>query len=131
MLWTLITHPHLIYGTLSATVEASLQAEKIYGKTHWSNGMGNAYKHALWSLFIAQKNQWAFRTEEQSTTWARRITDLHEKCFPNDTANSQMDKQNNQIGLALYRRLYQKNNGRPGTQVILQALSTEQLVTLS
>ena len=60
--------PHPLFSLLGfyATVKSFMLAQKHFPETNANNGIGNAYRHALWSCLIMmyaakfrrQKNRW-------------------------------------------------------------------------
>ena len=123
MALTLLSRPHLLWGTGMATVQATIiSSEKCQGSSNMGNGIGNAYKHALWSALIAQKTKWAFRDYKDAIVWAKKITDLHEICFPNVPEENKMDLGNNTKGLELYKELYLLHKSNPTQKQIAEEL---------
>ena len=123
MAFTLLSRPHLLWGTGMATVQATIiSSEKCQGSSNMGNGIGNAYKHALWSALIAQKTKWAFRDYKDAIAWAKKITDLHEICFPNVPEENKMDLGNNAKGLDLYKELYLLHKNNPTQKRIAEEL---------
>jgi uncharacterized protein DUF6973 len=60
---------------------------KHYGKTH--NGKGDAFKHAYWSALL---------TFYMTETWAKAITNAHERRPKNPAIEKRMDLHNNAVG---------------------------------
>ena len=101
-IWLLLSRPHLIPGTVLATLESIWEAETEFGNSHGANNLANAYKHAAWNALIAYHTQLFFRKPTGALSWAKKITDLHEECFINHPAAKAMDIKNNEIGREIY-----------------------------
>lgn len=132
MVWLLISRPHLIYGTVYATIEVTLISEQKYTVSHSSNTIANGFKHATWNALIAYHTQWFYTSPISALAWAKRITDLHEDCFPNHSADKEMDLTNNEIGRQIYLKLYEKFEKKPNKTLLIDTIYNEEnLVHLS
>ena len=105
-LWSLTKlcfgHPLFVWPTVKATQRCIAVSSQIYDALHNRNTPANAFRHALWNYWIAQR---AFRWKKDSkrvTDWAKRITDWHEEFSPNEELAKQMDYHNNRIGREVF-----------------------------
>ncbi|MCW3160644.1 DUF6973 domain-containing protein [Chryseobacterium oryctis] len=98
--------PHPLFSLLSfhATVQAFTIAQKKYPKTASNNGIGNAFRHALWCAFIMMYCC-KVSSPEKSLVFCKKITDLHEELFPNEPLETKMDLHNNKIGMDYFMEL--------------------------
>ncbi|GGX11535.1 DUF6973 domain-containing protein [Aquimarina muelleri] len=94
----LIQNPLFIYPTLQATRKTLVICDALYKKEHHRNGKANAFRHALWNIWICLAIFKRTNNKEKSTNWAKKITDLHEKLAPNSAIEKEMDLHNNKIG---------------------------------
>lgn len=108
MALTLLKRPLLIIPTVWATIECTLISEKLFKKASTGNGIGNAFKHALWNAIIALYCQRFYSNPDRPLAWAKKITDLHENCLPNKEKDRQMDLFNNSLGREIYLEIYQE-----------------------
>ena len=96
-----ISHPLFTILGFWATVKAYKIAQVKYPKTASSNGIGNAFRHALWTSLIL-----SYCCKISSPTKAKeyclKMTNMHEELFPNEALEKQMDLHNNQIGIQLF-----------------------------
>lgn len=74
---------------------------KKYPKTHHASGIGNAYRHALWSSLI-MVYCCKITSPNKALIWCKKITDLHEELFPNPPLERKMDTHNNKVGMDLF-----------------------------
>ncbi|MXV38614.1 hypothetical protein GO491_07990 [Flavobacteriaceae bacterium Ap0902] len=131
LIYILLQKPHLVPGTVAATIEATLEADKRYAQSHLADNIANGYKHAAWNVLIAYYAQYFYKSPEDATHWAKKITDMHEACFPNEAADRQMDLDNNLIGRELYLRLFKENQKRPHKKTLLNQIEKQDLKTLT
>lgn len=106
MFFTLLKHPWLILPSVKATLRCSAAAEAHFADSHYGEGEANAYKHVLWNIFLADFSRFWLKTPEKRIFWAKKITDLHEQCFPNLPASQKMDLENNELGRKIYLKHY-------------------------
>lgn len=110
--------PNPLFAILSfyATVQSFVMAKKLFPDTSATNGIGNAFRHALWSCFIMMYCC-KISSSQKALKWCRRMTDMHEELFPNKPLEKWMDLHNNQIGMNLFmemlpgihRQFFEKN----------------------
>ncbi|SDQ41875.1 hypothetical protein SAMN05421664_1535 [Chryseobacterium soldanellicola] len=98
--------PHPIFSLLSfyATVKAFTIAQKKFPETASNNGIGNAFRHALWCCFILMYCS-KVSSPEKALNFCKRITDMHEELFPNKPLETKMDLHNNKIGMDYFMEL--------------------------
>ncbi|WP_213277585.1 DUF6973 domain-containing protein [Chryseobacterium indologenes] len=98
--------PHPLFALLSfhATVKAFTIAQKKFPKTASTNGIGNAFRHALWCCFIMMYCC-KISSPKKALDFCKRITDLHEELFPNEPLETKMDLHNNKIGMDYFMEL--------------------------
>ena len=99
-----ITHPLFSILTFWATVKTYSIAEKLFPHTHSSNGVGNAFRHALWNCLIMMYCC-KISSPEKSLKWTKEITNMHENLFPNPPLQRKMDLHNNQVGRDYFMKL--------------------------
>lgn len=110
MFFTLLKHPWLILPSVKATLRCSVAAENHFEDNHYGEGEANAYKHVLWNIFLADFSRFRFKNPADRIAWAKKITDLHEKCFPNLPDSQNMDLKNNELGRKIYLSHYKEVN---------------------
>lgn len=102
------TLPHPLFSILSfyATVRSFVIARKYFPETNSSNGIGNAFRHALWTCLILMYCC-KISSARKSLIFCKKITDLHEELFPNEPLEKKMDLHNNQVGMDLFMEMLQ------------------------
>jgi len=98
--------PHPLFAILSfyATIKSFTLAQKHFPKTNSNDGIGNAFRHALWCCLIIMYCS-KISSPEKSLKWCKKMTDLHEELFPNEPLQTQMDLHNNKVGMSLFMEL--------------------------
>jgi hypothetical protein len=98
--------PHPLFSLLSfyATIQAFTIAQKRFPKTASTNGIGNAFRHALWCCFIIMYCS-KISSPEKAVNFCKKITDLHEELFPNQPLETKMDLHNNKVGIDYFMEL--------------------------
>lgn len=101
-----ITWPHPLFTlfTFHATVKSFSIARKYFPETNSSHGVGNAFRHALWTCLILMYCC-KISSPRKSAAFCKKITDLYEDLFPNEPLETFMDLHNNQIGIDLFMSL--------------------------
>lgn len=96
---------HPLFSVLSffATIR-TLNITKKYFPNHSGNGVGNAYRHALWCCLIMMYCC-KISSPHKSKKWCKKITDLHEELFPNTPLQRKMDLHNNDVGIAIFMEM--------------------------
>ncbi|MBA5247134.1 hypothetical protein H1R16_07305 [Marnyiella aurantia] len=102
------TAPHPLFTLLSfyATIRSFALAQKHFPRTSSANGIGNAYRHALWTCLIMMYCC-KISSPQKALNFCKKITDLHEELFPNQPLEKKMDLHNNQVGMDLFMELLQ------------------------
>lgn len=103
-----VTLPHPLFSVLSfyATVQSFVIARKYFPETNSANGIGNAFRHALWTCLIMMYCC-KISSPQKALSFCKRITDLHEELFPNEPLEKKMDLHNNQVGMDLFMIMLQ------------------------
>lgn len=103
-----ITLPNPVFSLLAfyATVKSFVLAQKYFPQTNSNDGIGNAYRHALWCCLIMMYCC-KVSSPEKSLKFCRRITEMHEELFPNEPLQKKMDLHNNEVGMAFFMKLLQ------------------------
>ena len=98
--------PHPLFSLLSfyATIQVFTIAQKRFPKTASKNGIGNAFRHALWCCFIIMYCS-KISSPEKAVDFCKKITDLHEELFPNQPLETKMDLHNNKVGMDYFLEL--------------------------
>lgn len=101
-----LTVPHPLFAILGlyATLQSFKIAKEYFPKTNSSNGIGNAFRHSLWTCLITMYCC-KISSPEKSLDFCKKMTDLHEELFPNEPLEKKMDLHNNQVGMDLFREL--------------------------
>lgn len=101
-----VTIPHPLFTIISfyATMKAYVLAKHYFPETNSSDGIGNAFRHALWTSLILMYCC-KISSPEKSLKWCKKITDLHEELFPNEPLQKQMDLHNNLVGMNLFMEM--------------------------
>ena len=103
-----VTLPHPLFSILSfyATIRSFLIAKKYFPETNSTNGIGNAFRHALWTCLIMM---YCCKISSPKKSWdfCKKITDLHEELFPNKPLETKMDLHNNKVGMNLFMEMLQ------------------------
>ena len=103
-----VTLPHPLFSLLSfyATIRSFLIAKKYFPETNSTNGIGNAFRHALWTCLIMMYCC-KISSPKKSLDFCKKITDLHEELFPNKPLETKMDLHNNKVGMNLFMEMLQ------------------------
>lgn len=98
--------PHPLFAILGfyATIKSFSIAQKKFPKTSASNGVGNSFRHALWTSLIMMYCC-KISSPEKSLNFCKRMTDMHEELFPNKPLEKKMDLHNNRVGMDLFMEL--------------------------
>lgn len=87
-----------------ATLRSFMLAKKYFPDTNSANGIGNAFRHALWCCLIMMYCC-KISSPRKSLVFCKKITDLHEELFPNEPLEQKMDLHNNQVGMDLFMEM--------------------------
>ena len=104
LLKLIVPHPLLAILGIYATVKSFTLAEKFFPKTSATNGIGNAFRHALWSALIMMYCC-KISSPQKALKFCKEMTDLHEALFPNESLEKKMDLHNNQVGINLFMEM--------------------------
>lgn len=102
-----LRHPLFTLCGFFATLKAFAVAKEKFPESHSTNGIGNAFRHAYWSALIATYCA-KISSPEKALRYAKKMTDLHEKLFPNKPLETAMDLHNNALGLQLFQDMLPK-----------------------
>ena len=95
------SHPWLSIMGFWATLKAFGIAQQIFPASASGNGVGNAFRHALWSALIISYGC-KISSPQKAKHYCLKMTNLHEELFPNKPLEKQMDLHNNKIGIDLF-----------------------------
>lgn len=117
-IWQLITlclgNIRLLWPTYKATKKAVKYSNTYFGTKHHKNTPANAFRHAIWTYFIASEcAQWS-KNDARVVSWTNKITNLHELILPKNELADAMDLHNNAVGL----HIYTTNKALPSEEVI-------------
>lgn len=105
--WSLLRlcfrYPLFPYPTFVATKACLRRSTQHFGRAHYQNTAGNAFRHAYWNYLIAKYCVKWSKKEETVLTWTKAITDWHENAFKNRELAKLMDLHNNRIGRTLFK----------------------------
>lgn len=122
----LVSRPLLFLPTVWATTESIILAQKYFGNSHHSDGIGNAFRHSLWNLLLS-KYAAIFVSKTKAIDWAKKTTDKHEELFPNPPFDRMMDLHNNALG----RKIFAEEDQRSKKELIrMLMLKTQTAVGL-
>ena len=104
VLGLIVKHPWLCLLSFIATVRTFTISQKFFPTSHSTDGIGNAFRHALWCCMILMYCC-KITSPEKALAWCKKITDLHEELFPNEPLQRHMDLHNNKIGINYFQSL--------------------------
>jgi hypothetical protein len=114
-----LRHPLDAASALAAANAARKSADSLFTEAQLLNGVGDAYRHALWSYRM---------TISIGAQRAKEFGDAHERSeAPNPNAERLMDLYNNAVGRQL--ALDPANQGRPPEEVVMDAITRGWLQT--
>ena len=102
LLLFLFKHPFFLISTVKATFDVLRISQKEFPNTHGFNNKANAFRHALWNIFIAKQCTLFSRKNHKIISWTKEFTDWHEDFSPNEELARVMDLHNNCIGRELF-----------------------------
>lgn len=97
-------HPLFSILGFYATVKAYQIAKKHYPETNSTNGIGNAFRHALWCCLIPMYCS-KISSPQKALNYCKKMTDLHEELFPNKLLERKMDLHNNKVGISIFEEM--------------------------
>ena len=89
-------------STVKATFSVMKIAQKEFPDVHGHHNKANAFRHALWNIYIANKCKRFSKNNSQIIDWTKGFTDWHEEFSPNEEIAKSMDLHNNLIGRQLF-----------------------------
>lgn len=89
---------------LYATLKTFTLAKKYFPITNSAHGIGNAFRHALWTSLMMMYCC-KISSPQKSYVFCKRFTDMHEELFPNEPIETKMDLHNNQVGLNIFMEM--------------------------
>ena len=98
----LFKHPIFMVSTIIATFNVVRVSQKEFPNTHGFHNKANAFRHALWNIFIANQCSLFSRKSHEVILWTKEFTDWHEDFSPNEELSRIMDLHNNYIGRELF-----------------------------
>ena len=98
----LFKHPIFMVSTIIATFDVVRISQKEFPDTHGFHNKANAFRHALWNIFIANQCSLFSRKSHEVILWTKEFTDWHEDFSPNEELSRIMDLHNNYIGRELF-----------------------------
>lgn len=104
LLKLLVPHPLFAIMGFYATMKSFAIAKNQFPKTNSNNGIGNAFRHALWTCLITMYCS-KISSPKKALDFCKRMTDLHEELFPNKPLETKMDLHNNLVGMNLYEEM--------------------------
>jgi hypothetical protein len=99
-----LSHPILSLFSFWATLKTFTIIQKKFLNKHSGNGIGNAYRHALWSAIIMDYCC-KITAPEKAKNYCLKMTNLHEELFPNNDLEKRMDIHNNTVGILVFIEL--------------------------
>ena len=99
-----LQNPLLCAIAFYATIKTYNIAKKYFPETNSTDGIGNAFRHALWCCLIIMYCC-KISSVDKSIAFCRKITTLHEELFPNEPIQRAMDLHNNEVGIAYFQEL--------------------------
>jgi len=102
LLLLLFKHPFFFISTIKATFDVLRISQKEFPNTHGFHNKANAFRHALWNVFIAKQCSLFSRKSHKVILWTKEFTDWHEEFSPNEDLPRLMDLHNNCIGRELF-----------------------------
>jgi len=94
----LFKHPIFMVSTIIATFDVVRVSQKEFPNTHGFHNKANAFRHALWNIFIAKQCALFSRKSHEVISLTKEFTDWHEDFLPNEELPRIMDLHNNYIG---------------------------------
>tara|TARA_B110000503_G_scaffold36653_1_gene59927 strand:- start:257 stop:637 length:381 start_codon:yes stop_codon:yes gene_type:complete len=98
----LFKHPVFMISTVMATFNAVRVSQKEFPNTHGFHNKANAFRHALWNIFIAKECSRFSKNNYEIISWTKEFTDWHEDFAPNKELSKTMDLHNNYIGREMF-----------------------------
>ena len=106
----LFTHPIFMVSTIIATFDVVRVSQIEFPNTHGFHNKANAFRHALWNIFIAKQCALFSRKSHEVILWTKEFTDWHEDFSYNKELARIMDLHNNYIGRELFLKTPEKTH---------------------
>lgn len=97
--WVLFWNPSCIDGTKKATDRAFAYELALFKNNSWLT-KGDAFRHSIWNVLIANYNKHEFNYKSEAAAFAKKFTDAHESGgeTPTNVLDNPMDYHNNAQG---------------------------------
>jgi hypothetical protein len=105
LIFLLFRHPIFMTSTVRATFSVMTVAQREFPSIHGAHNKANAFRHALWNVFIAIECSKFSKDIDAVLKWTKDFTDWHEEFSPNEELPKAMDLHNNLIGRELYKEI--------------------------
>lgn len=109
LLFLFFKHPFFMISTVKATFNVMKIVEKEFPGIHGKQNKANAFRHALWNVFIAKECSRFSKNLEAILKWTKDFTDWHEEFSPNEELPRFMDLHNNNVGREVYKEMKTKS----------------------
>lgn len=86
--------------------------DTLFGKNHNRSTNANAFRHALWNIFLCKETMKRTNSTNKSIQWAEKTTQLYEEVTQNSLLEKQMDLHNNEFGRMLFLTYFDKNEAK-------------------
>ena len=106
----LFKHPIFMVSTIIATFDVVRISQKEFPDTHGFHNKANAFRHALWNIFIAKQCALFSRNSHEVILWTKEFTDWYEDFSYNEELARIMDLHNNYIGRELFLKTPEKTH---------------------
>jgi len=106
----LLKHPIFMISTIKATFDVVRVSQKEFPNTHGFHNKANAFRHALWNIFIAKQCALFSRNSHEVILWTKEFTDWYEDFSYNEELARIMDLHNNYIGRELFLKTPEKTH---------------------
>ncbi len=97
--WLLVKFPWNFLGAYQAFEDANAWEKEMFGTPkNMGNTKGDAFRHSIWSVLMAQYNKDEYTHRQDARDWSRRFGTAHESCGGTTPQSKTMDLHNNWIG---------------------------------
>ncbi len=104
MLGLALRYPHFSILALYASLRTFAITRRLFPKTNSTSGVGNAFRHALWTCLITMYCC-KISSSKKAIRYTKTFTDMHEELFPNKPLETKMDLHNNAVGLQTFEQM--------------------------
>lgn len=126
-----LKHPFFMISTVRATFSAMTIAQREFPSIHGGYNRANAFRHALWNVYIAIECSKFSKDIDAVLKWTKRFTDWHEEFSPNEELPKIMDLHNNFIGRELYKGTLGKDKSQWITLIKDQLIHAVQIQSIT